>query len=79
MNDNVHHIQEVTPLLFVFLSKEEIEEKLKAGVPYVIRLKMPYEGETVIYLQGDMLDIHQLLIELGHLFYYFQKQHLLLI
>lgn len=30
------------------LSKEEIEEKLAAGVPYVIRLRMPYEGETVI-------------------------------
>ena len=39
------------------LSKEEIEEKLKAGVPYVIRLKMPYEGETVIHdrLRGDVV------------------------
>ena len=39
------------------LSKEEIEEKLKAGVPYVIRLKMPYEGETVIHdrLRGEVV------------------------
>ena len=28
------------------LSKEEIDEKLKAGVPYVIRQKMPQEGTT---------------------------------
>ncbi len=28
------------------LSKEEIEEKLKAGVPYVIRQKMPKYGKT---------------------------------
>ncbi len=28
------------------LSKEEIEEKIKAGVPYVIRQKMPKEGTT---------------------------------
>ncbi len=28
------------------LSKEEIEEKLKAGVPYVIRQKMPSHGKT---------------------------------
>ncbi|MEG0895826.1 MAG: glutamate--tRNA ligase, partial [Oscillospiraceae bacterium] len=28
------------------LSKEEIKEKLDAGVPYVIRQKMPTEGET---------------------------------
>lgn len=39
------------------LSKEEIEEKIAAGVPYVIRLKMPYEGETVIHdrLRGDIV------------------------
>lgn len=39
------------------LSKEEIEEKLAAGVPYVIRLRMPYEGETVIKdrLRGDIV------------------------
>ena len=28
------------------LSKEEIEEKIKAGVPYVIRQKMPSHGKT---------------------------------
>lgn len=39
------------------LSKEEIEAKLAAGEPYVIRLKMPYEGETVIKdrLRGDIV------------------------
>lgn len=39
------------------LSKEEIEEKIAAGVPYVIRLKMPYEGQTVIHdrLRGDIV------------------------
>lgn len=38
------------------LSKEEVEENLKANVPYVIRLKMPYEGETVVYdqLRGEI-------------------------
>lgn len=39
------------------LTKEEIEAKLAAGEPYVIRLKMPYEGETVIKdrLRGDVV------------------------
>lgn len=39
------------------LSKEEIEEKLAAGEEYVIRLKMPYEGETIIKdrLRGDIV------------------------
>ncbi len=31
------------------LSKEEIEEKLKAGVPYVIRQKCPTEGTTTFH------------------------------
>ncbi len=31
------------------LSKEEVEEKLKAGVPYVIRQKMPKEGTTTFH------------------------------
>ena len=31
------------------LTKEEIEEKLKAGVPYVIRQKMPTEGTTTFH------------------------------
>lgn len=30
------------------LSKEEIEEKLRQGVPYVIRQKMPHTGETIV-------------------------------
>ncbi len=39
------------------LSKEEIEKKLAAGEPYVIRLKMPYEGQTIIHdrLRGDIV------------------------
>lgn len=38
------------------LSDEEIKAKLEAGEPYVIRLKMPYEGETVIKdrLRGEV-------------------------
>ena len=38
------------------LSKEEVEAKLVAGEPYVIRLKMPYEGETVVNdrLRGEI-------------------------
>lgn len=39
------------------LSQEEIDAKLAAGEPYVIRLKMPYEGETIIKdrLRGDIV------------------------
>ncbi|MBN1469482.1 MAG: glutamate--tRNA ligase [Fusobacteriaceae bacterium] len=38
------------------LTKEEVEEKLAKGEPSVIRLKMPYEGETIIndVLRGDV-------------------------
>ena len=38
------------------LSKEEIDEKLKAGVPYVIRQKIPLEGTTTFHdvLYGDI-------------------------
>ncbi|MDN5304504.1 MAG: glutamyl-tRNA synthetase [Fusobacteriaceae bacterium] len=38
------------------LSKEEIEAKLAAGEKYVIRLKMPYEGETIVkdVLRGEV-------------------------
>lgn len=38
------------------LSEEEIAAKLEAGEEYVIRLKMPYEGETVIKdrLRGEV-------------------------
>ena len=39
------------------LSKEEVEAKLAAGEKYVIRLKMPYDGVTVIKdrLRGDIV------------------------
>lgn len=39
------------------LTMEEIEVRLAAGEPYVIRLKMPYEGETIIHdrLRGDIV------------------------
>ena len=38
------------------LSKEEIEEKLAAGVPHVIRFNMPLEGETTFHdeIYGDI-------------------------
>ena len=38
------------------LTKEEVEAKLAVGEPYVIRLKMPYEGETVVNdgLRGEI-------------------------
>lgn len=38
------------------LSKEEVEEKLAAGVPYVIRQNNPTEGETVFHdeIYGDI-------------------------
>lgn len=38
------------------LTEEEIKTKLEAGEDYVIRLKMPYEGETVIKdrLRGEV-------------------------
>lgn len=39
------------------LTKEEVESKLAAGEPYVIRLQMPYEGQTVIKdrLRGEVV------------------------
>lgn len=38
------------------LSEEEIQEKLKAGVPYVIRLNVPNEGTTTFHdeIYGDI-------------------------
>lgn len=38
------------------LSKEEVQEKLDAGVPYVIRQKMPLEGTTTFHdeIYGDI-------------------------
>lgn len=39
------------------LSKEEVEKKLAAGEEHVIRLKMPYDGTTIIKdrLRGDIV------------------------
>jgi len=39
------------------LTLEEIQTKLDAGEPYVIRLKMPYEGQTIIEdrLRGQII------------------------
>lgn len=38
------------------LTEEEIKAKLGAGEPYTIRLKMPYEGETIVndQLRGEI-------------------------
>ena len=38
------------------LTEEEIKAKLDAGEPYTIRLKMPYEGETIVndQLRGEI-------------------------
>lgn len=39
------------------LTDEEVKQKLQEGVPYVIRLKMPYEGDTIVHdeLRGDIV------------------------
>ena len=39
------------------LSEEEVKSKLELGEPYVIRLKMPYEGETIVKdeLRGNII------------------------
>ena len=39
------------------LTDEEVKQKLTEGVSYVIRLKMPYEGDTVVHdeLRGDIV------------------------
>ncbi|MEG2429731.1 MAG: glutamate--tRNA ligase, partial [Oscillospiraceae bacterium] len=48
----VHAVQEASGIATQYdrhcrnLSKEEIQEKLDAGVPYIIRQKMPLEGTT---------------------------------
>ncbi|MEG2813333.1 MAG: glutamate--tRNA ligase [Oscillospiraceae bacterium] len=50
--DEVHAVQEASGIATQYdrhcrnLSKEEIQEKLDAGVPYIIRQKMPLEGTT---------------------------------
>ncbi|MDO4978342.1 MAG: glutamate--tRNA ligase [Eubacteriales bacterium] len=40
----------------LYLSKEEIEEKLASGIPYVIRANVPNEGETTFHdeIYGDI-------------------------
>ena len=53
--DGLRSIQEASKLPTKYdgycrnLSKEEIEEKLRAGVPYVIRQKIPTTGQTVFH------------------------------
>lgn len=39
------------------LTKEEIEQKQKNDEPYIIRLKMPYDGQTIVKdkLRGDIV------------------------
>ena len=50
--DNLRHIQEASKIPTKYdgycrnLSKEEVEEKLKSGIPYVIRQKVPKTGIT---------------------------------
>lgn len=50
--EELHKIQEASHISPMYdrhcrnLSKEEIEENLKAGIPYVIRQKVPTEGST---------------------------------
>ena len=39
------------------LTDEEVKQKLTENAPYVIRLKMPYEGDTIVHdeLRGDIV------------------------
>jgi glutamyl-tRNA synthetase len=39
------------------LTPEQVKAKIEAGEPYVIRLKMPYEGKTIIHdrLRGEII------------------------
>lgn len=60
--DEVRKIQEASHIPPMYdrhcrnLSKEEIDEKLTAGIPYVIRQKMPLEGTTTFHdeIYGDI-------------------------
>jgi len=60
--DEVRKIQEASHIPPMYdrhcrdLSKEEVEEKLAAGIPYVIRQKMPLEGTTTFHdeIYGDI-------------------------
>lgn len=60
--DEVRKIQEASHIPPMYdrhcrdLSKEEVEEKLALGIPYVIRQKMPLEGTTTFHdeIYGDI-------------------------
>ena len=60
--EEVRKIQEASHIAPMYdrhcrnLSPEEIQEKLDAGVPYVIRQKMPFEGTTTFHdeVYGDI-------------------------
>ena len=60
--EEVRKIQEASHIAPMYdrhcrnLSEEEIQEKLKSGVPYVIRQKMPLEGTTTFHdeIYGDI-------------------------
>lgn len=60
--EEVRKIQEASHIAPMYdrhcrnLSPEEIQEKLDAGVPYVIRQKMPLEGTTTFHdeVYGDI-------------------------
>lgn len=60
--EELHSIQEASHIPPMYdrhcrnLSKEEIQEKLDAGIPYVIRQKMPLDGTTTFHdeVYGDI-------------------------
>ena len=60
--EEVRAIQEASGIMPMYdrhcrnLSKEEVQEKLDAGIPYVIRQKVPTEGEVTFHdeLYGDI-------------------------
>lgn len=60
--DELKKIQEASHIAPMYdrhcrnLSKEEVQEKLDAGIPYVIRQKMPLEGTTTFHdeVYGDI-------------------------
>ncbi len=60
--EELHSVQEASHIPPMYdrhcrnLSKEEIQQKLDAGIPYVIRQKMPLEGTTTFHdeVYGDI-------------------------
>ena len=60
--EELHNIQEASHIPPMYdrhcrnLSKEDIQEKLDAGIPYVIRQKMPLDGTTTFHdeVYGDI-------------------------